>query len=79
MMVGCLAIELARTRPLAVCVALHPGTVDTPLSRPFRSGVRPDRLFAPDIAARQLLDTAERLNPKQSSGFFACDKSVIPL
>ena len=29
------AIELARRNRQAVCVALHPGTVDTPLSQPF--------------------------------------------
>ena len=32
------AIELARTHPGAVCVALHPGTVDGPLTRPIRQG-----------------------------------------
>ena len=30
------AIELKRVRPEAICVALHPGTVDTRLSSPFR-------------------------------------------
>jgi NAD(P)-dependent dehydrogenase (short-subunit alcohol dehydrogenase family) len=29
------SIELARRNPQAVCVALHPGTVDTALSQPF--------------------------------------------
>ena len=34
------AIELSRSRPDAICVAIHPGTVDTSLSRPFaRSGL----------------------------------------
>ena len=32
------ALELARTRPQAICVTLHPGTVETGLSAPFRSG-----------------------------------------
>ena len=34
-MVRTAAIELARTRPQAICVALHPGTVNTGLSGPF--------------------------------------------
>jgi hypothetical protein len=38
-----------------VCVALHPGTTDTDLSRPFQAGVTPEKLFAPERAVRQLL------------------------
>ncbi len=46
------AIEVARTHPQAVLAALHPGTVDSALSAPFRGAQigRP----APD-AARDLL------------------------
>ena len=35
MVVKTLSIELSRTHPKAICVAMHPGTVHTPLSRPF--------------------------------------------
>lgn len=58
------AIELARTHPQAVCVALHPGTVDTPLSAPFaRAGltVRP-----PAEAAERLLGVLAGLTPVRS-------------
>ena len=47
-------MELARTHPAAVCVALHPGTVDGPLTRPFaKSGleVQPPKLAATRIIA----------------------------
>ncbi len=43
-----LAVELARPAQSAICVALHPGTVDTDLSRPFQRSVAPVRLFDPD-------------------------------
>ncbi len=47
------AIELARTRPLASCVALHPGTVDTGLSGPFaKNGLD---VVSPAAAAARLL------------------------
>ena len=56
MLVRSLAVELARTRPLAVCVALHPGTVDTELSRPFQRNVAEEKLFTPAYAAERLLE-----------------------
>src|SRR3712207_9036707 len=45
MLMRTLAIELDRSRPDAVCVALHPGTVDTRLSEPFQRGVPLDKLL----------------------------------
>ena len=62
------AIELKRRRPQAICVALHPGTVDTDLSSPFsKSGLD---VMPPDIAAADLLATIDALLPEQSGGFF---------
>ncbi|NIO42399.1 MAG: SDR family NAD(P)-dependent oxidoreductase, partial [Burkholderiales bacterium] len=39
MLIKTLSIELARRNPKAICVGLHPGTVDTALSKPFQSGI----------------------------------------
>ena len=73
-----LAIEMRRTRPEAIVVALHPGTVATALSAPFRGGVEVERLFTPDDAAAKLLAVIEHLEPSDSGGFFAWDGSAIP-
>jgi NAD(P)-dependent dehydrogenase (short-subunit alcohol dehydrogenase family) len=73
-----LAIELARRAPNAICVALHPGTVDTDLSRPFQRNVAPGRLFDPDRAASQLLAVVDGLTPEQSGSFLAWDGAPIP-
>lgn len=73
-----LAIEWQRTHPHATCVLLHPGTVDTPLSRPFQARVAPDALFPPARAARQLLDIIAGLGPADSGRFIAWDGSTIP-
>jgi NAD(P)-dependent dehydrogenase (short-subunit alcohol dehydrogenase family) len=73
-----LAIELARTAPLASLVSLHPGTVDTPLSAPFQRGVAPERLFAPATAAAQLIAVIERLTPADSGGCFDWRGEPIP-
>ncbi|MHA6289196.1 SDR family oxidoreductase [Maricaulis sp. CAU 1757] len=62
------SIELGRTHKDAVCVALHPGTVATPLSEPFAKrglDVRPA-----DVAARDLLAVIDQLTPKQSGDLF---------
>ena len=62
------AIELARRRPEALCVALHPGTVDTGLSSPFaRSGLS---IAGPDAAATSILACLEGLSASDSGGFF---------
>jgi NAD(P)-dependent dehydrogenase (short-subunit alcohol dehydrogenase family) len=62
------AIELARTRPGAICVALHPGTVATPLSASFfKAGLS---VQAPAEAAQRLYDVIERLTAADSGGFF---------
>lgn len=73
-----LAIELARTRPEALCLGLHPGTVDTPLSRPFQAGVAPERLFPPERAARQLLAVIEAASPGDSGRVLAWDGRAVP-
>ena len=73
-----LAIELARQRPEAICVALHPGTVDTGLSAPFQGAVSAEKLFTPNFAAERLLSVVDGLGPADSGGFFAWDGQPIP-
>ena len=77
MVVRCLAVELARTHPQAVCASLHPGTVDTGLSRPFQRGVAPAQLQTPADAAARLLTVVDGLTPEHSGGFFAADGAEI--
>jgi len=64
------ALEMARTHPLGVVVGLHPGTVDTAMSKPFQSGLAPGQLTAPDVAATNLLRVLARLTPAQSGRVF---------
>lgn len=54
MMLKNVAIELHRVNPTAVVALLHPGTVDTDLSKPFQSRVPSDKLFDVQRAAQQL-------------------------
>ena len=76
MVVRTLSIELARRAPGSVCVALHPGTVASPLSAPF-TGARTKR-FEPAFAADRLLDVLAGLGPDQTGSFWAWDGTAIP-
>lgn len=78
MMVKTLSIELRRTHPLAVCVTLHPGTVDTAMSKPFQRGIAEGKLFTPDYSAERLIAVADALAPADSGGHFAWDAMRIP-
>lgn len=61
------AIEIARKRPEAVCVALHPGTVRTGLTRKYVGG---NPAVEPAVAARNLLGVLDGLTPADTGGFF---------
>ena len=69
------AIEMARTHPQAVLAALHPGTVDSALSAPFRGG---QIGRAPAAAAQDLLAVLDSLQPQNSGGFWAYDGQRLP-
>lgn len=73
----CVSIELRRRVPAAIVAALHPGTVDTALSRPFQTGVPERQLFSADHSAARLLEVVDGLKPEDSGGFFAWDGSPI--
>jgi NAD(P)-dependent dehydrogenase (short-subunit alcohol dehydrogenase family) len=68
-----LAVEERRRNDRSIVVALHPGTVDTGLSKPFQANVRADQLFAPDRAAVQLLDVIDGLKAPDSGRLFDWD------
>lgn len=61
------AIELSRKNKESVCVALHPGTIETDLSRPLANG---NFTHTPDECAENLLSVLNTLQPEQSGGFF---------
>ena len=73
-----LSIELARANPNACVATLHPGTVDTDLSRPFQANVPADKLFTADDSARRLWQVLDGLTPADTGTLFAYDGSVIP-
>ncbi len=77
MLVRTYAVELARQNSRALCVALHPGTVDTQLSRPFQASVPDAKLFSPHYAAERLLSVIDSLDVSASGKVFAWDGQSI--
>ncbi|MDR6850173.1 NAD(P)-dependent dehydrogenase (short-subunit alcohol dehydrogenase family) [Sphingomonas sp. BE270] len=73
-----IAIEEKRRNDRTIVVTLHPGTVDTALSRPFQGNVQAGRLFTPDRAALQLLDTIEELKAPDSGKLFDFEGKEVP-
>lgn len=78
MLVRTIAIEEKRRNDRAIVVALHPGTVDTALSKPFQGNVQPGRLFDTERAALQLLDVIEGLKAPDSGKLFDFEGKEVP-
>ena len=76
MLICNLSIEWQRKNAQAVIVGLHPGTVATGLSAPFKGNPATER-FAPAKAADQLLRVLDGLNPEQSGQLFGFDGALI--
>lgn len=73
--VRCAAIEEARRNKESVIAALHPGTIETPLTEKYARG----RYTATrEEAARNLLSVIASLTPEQSGGFFDYAGEEIP-
>ena len=77
MVIKNLAIEAARRNKGAIVVGLHPGTVDSALSKPFQGNVPDGKLFTPDDAAEKLCLVLGHLLPHQSGLCFAWDGQEI--
>lgn len=73
-----LSVELAMKNKNALCVGLHPGTVDTNLSAPFQGNVPEGKLFSPAQSAGYMLNVLDGLSRQDSGNVFAWDGQRIP-
>lgn len=55
------SIEYSRLSDRVRFLAFHPGTTDTPLSKPFQKSVSPNQLFSPEFVAGRLLEINDGL------------------
>jgi NAD(P)-dependent dehydrogenase (short-subunit alcohol dehydrogenase family) len=63
-----MALELKRSS--AWSVALHPGTTNTDLSKPFHKNVKEGSLFPVEFTVAQLLNVIDSLKEENSGGFY---------
>lgn len=73
------AIEMKRSHKKSIVVGLHPGTVDSKLSKPFQANVKEGKLFTAKFAVTKLIDVINKITPSDSGRCFAWDgKEVLP-
>lgn len=70
MLIKNFAVEMGRTHKEGVIVGLHPGTVDSALSKPFQKGLSDGQLMQPGHAAENLLNVLGNLEPSDSGKVF---------
>ncbi|XP_050225786.1 uncharacterized protein LOC126675220 [Mercurialis annua] len=73
-----MSVELARKKDPVVCILLHPGTVDTDLSKPFQRNVPQDKLFSKEFSVQKLLHIINNAKSHDNGKFFAWDGQEIP-
>ena len=78
MSLKCLSIEWARNAKNIRVAALHPGTTDSELSKPFQKNVPEGKLFSAEKTAGLLIEQIEQLHTGPSGVFIAYDGEEIP-
>lgn len=72
-----LSIECRNRFPHSAIIAIHPGTTDTDLSRPFQRGVKPDKLYSPGQTAARIIEVLRSADPSRSGQFLNWDGGQI--
>lgn len=73
-----LALECRIRHPQATILAIHPGTTDTDLSRPFQRNVAPGKLYSPAQSAARILAVVHSCSVADNGRFLNWDGSEIP-
>ncbi|MFA0077766.1 SDR family oxidoreductase [Vibrio artabrorum] len=73
MFIKTMSIEWKRTLKKGTVLALHPGTTNTALSKPFQTNVPKGKLFDSSYVAHRLIDMISSATPEKSGHFYAYD------
>ena len=77
MLIKTAAIEMSRRAPEMQIIGLHPGTVNTGLSKPFHNSVPAEKLFSPAYAVTQMDKIMHAVTAADSGRIFAWDGQEI--
>jgi len=77
MMIKTASIELQRTHKQTCIAAIHPGTTQSDLSKPFARKLPEGKYFKPEVSAARILDVANKLTSEHSGGFYHWDGSPL--
>ncbi|XP_065847331.1 uncharacterized protein [Euphorbia lathyris] len=72
------SLEFAQKKDPIACILLHPGTVDTDLSRPYQRNVAEGKLFTKEFSVGKLLNIINNATSNDNGKFFAWDGQQIP-
>jgi len=70
MIIKTAAIELERRDKTAKIIGLHPGTVDTNLSKPFQGGTPEEKIFTPEQSIDYLTKVIDSSTPQDTGKIF---------
>jgi len=71
MIIKTASIEIRRTHPKAILLGLHPGTVDSPLSKPFQKNLPKGQLLTSNQSVEQLMEVILQREAQDSGKCFA--------
>tara|TARA_B100000575_G_scaffold290641_1_gene294720 strand:- start:706 stop:1443 length:738 start_codon:yes stop_codon:yes gene_type:complete len=78
MLIKSLSIELSYSNKNAICIGLHPGTVDTQLSRPFTQKFKNKRVFTKEEAVEFLISALNSIDHKDTGNIIDWHGKTIP-
>ena len=78
MLIKTASIETRRTNKQAIIVGLHPGTVDSQLSKPFQARVPENKLFTAAQSAAYMANVLGSVDIEDTGKCFAWDGKEVP-
>lgn len=78
MALKCASIELARTHKQLKLISYHPGTTDTPLSKPFQANVPQEQLFSAEKSAEYCFQVLNAQKLDQTLSYVDWQGKSIP-
>ena len=77
MIIKNMSIELGRLNKNLIVIGLHPGTVDSSLTKPFQKSIQSSKLFSPDYSVSKLSSVINSLVVSNSGKCYAWDGMEI--